>query len=313
MKKWILSAVVVLVIVGGAAITSDAYRYELYAMAIEFEAGQANLGHGTLKLDAGEVALLEGPRQEGQESILLLHGFGASKENWLRFAAQLTQSHHVVAIDLDGHGENQWDLKRRYSTLDQVEFVHQVAAKLELGQFHLVGNSMGGAISSLYAATYPEQVKSVVLISPAGVHDIASTMDEMLEAGQNPLIASSVEEFEALLDFVMEDKPYIPSAITKVEAEKAIARREINQKIFADLQADLERGMESKLTQIKAPVMIIWGEQDRAINVKNIDKYATLVPNAQKMVMPGIGHLAMIERPKVSAIATRNFIRDHAL
>ena len=83
----------------------------------------------------------------------------------------------------------------------------------------------------------------------------------------------------------------------------------INQKIFKDLRADLTRDFEAKLKQIQAPVLIIWGDQDRAINAANIDKYAALIPNAQKLVLKDIGHLAMIEVPKVSASAMFNFLQ----
>ncbi len=303
MKKWVFAAAFLMVFTVGAQLLSEHYRYSIYDWAIEFETGQAGLEHKVGSLNGEPFAYLEGPRRFGQETMVMLHGFGASKENWVRFARHLNENFHIVALDLSGHGENPRDLQASYTVEAQVEFVRQVMAQIGVEQFHLVGNSMGGAISSLYAATYPEQVLSATLISPAGVHDVPSKMDELLEEGQNPLIASSVPEFLALLDFVMEDQPYIPGPVARVEGEKAASRVEINRKIFADLRGDLERGMEQRLQEIKAPVLIIWGDQDRAINVANIDKYAALIPNAEKLVMADIGHLAMIERPAESAEA----------
>ena len=94
----------------------------------------------------------------------------------------------------------------------------------------------------------------------------------------------------------------------KVEAEKAASRIQINQKIFTDLRADLESGLEQKLTTIQAPALIIWGDHDRAINFRNIDKYADLIPNAQKLILEDIGHLAMIEVPNISANAALEFM-----
>lgn len=308
MKKipWIIALLFLVVL--GAGVLSDHYRHDLYQLAIDFESSNAQLVHRVGQSEAGDFAFFEGPKVSTQESMLMLHGFGGSKENWLRYAKYLSDQYHVVALDLAGHGENKRDLQRSYSVIDQVEFVRQAAKDLGIERFHLVGNSMGGAISSLYAARYPEQVLSAILISPAGVHDTPSKMDQLLKQGENPLIAHTVDEFSALLDFVMEEKPYIPAAIVKVEAERAISRIDINRKIFGDIRADLERGMEAELQNIKAPVLFIWGDHDRAINVENIDKYASLIPNAQKQVFQDIGHLAMIEVPKLSAQATLRFL-----
>lgn len=309
MKKLgiIAAALVVVALVG--SVVSDHYRYDLYAAAMEFEASNAQLNYQSANSGGSDFAYLEGPRQEGQESVIMLHGFSANKYNWLRFAKYLSGDYHVVALDLLGHGDNETDLNRSYSIVEQVEFVRQVAAELGIKRFHLVGNSMGGAISSLYAATHPEQVISATLISPAGVHDIPSEMDKLLEEGKNPLIATTLDEFAQVIDFVMEEKPYIPGPVAKVEAEKSVARVEINRKIFSDLRKDLELGMESRFQNIKAPVLIIWGDQDRAINVENIDKYAQLIPNATKVVYEGIGHLAMIEVPERSATTMLDFIQ----
>jgi len=308
MKKILIALSVVILGLGTVQVASDVYRYDIYQWAIEFEAAKAQLVAKTESVDGLRFSYLETPRVDGQESIIMLHSFGASKENWLRFSAAFEGKYHLVALDLMGHGENIQDMNQSYAIGSQVEFVHKVAAKLGIDQFHIVGNSMGGAISSLYSATYPKQILSAVLISPAGIHDIPSRMDELLEEGFNPLIATTAESFDQLIDFAMEARPYIPSTITKVEAEKAAGRVAINEKIFKDITVDIKQGMGKTLKRIQAPVLIIWGDHDRAINVENIDKYAELIPNATKLILKDIGHLAMIEAPKVSVNAMIQFM-----
>jgi pimeloyl-ACP methyl ester carboxylesterase len=166
---------------------------------------------------------------------------------------------------------------------------------------------MGGAIASLYAATYPEEVKTLMLISPAGVHNIPSDMDKIIkEKGTNPLIASSVSQFFEVIDFVMEDKPFIPDAILTVQAEKSVRRYALNQKIFSDIRKDLEKNLDQKFSQINAQTLILWGKEDRVINVENSQRYAELIPNAKPSILEGIGHLAMIEAPELAAQAFIN-------
>lgn len=311
MKKVIIISVILILSAISIQVAGHHYRYELHEMAVDFETSQAGLVAKTGQMGSDSFAYLEGPKVEGQESIIMLHGFGGSKENWLRFSGFFTDQYHVIALDLSGHGDNKRDMEKSYSVFDQVEHVKQVAKSLGIDQFHLVGNSMGGAISSLYASMYPEQVLKVILISPAGVHDAPSEIDEALKNGadKNPLIAKSEEEFDDLLDFVMEVRPFIPGPVFKVEAEKAVSRIDINERIFKFIRADFENGMKDKLKQIKAPVLMIWGDQDRAINIDNMKEYAALVPNASTLALEGIGHLAMVEVPEVSANAMLEFIQ----
>jgi pimeloyl-ACP methyl ester carboxylesterase len=308
MRKIKFTLIALVLSIAAFSIASDVYRYDFYRIAIDFEASQANFSAQHINIDNKPYAYLENTQDNKLATIIMLHGFSASKENWLRYSVPFAEDYHLIALDLMGHGENDAALSQSYTIEEQVKFVAKFTKALGLSKFHLVGNSMGGAISSLYAANYPEQVESITLISPAGVHDIPSRMDELLEEGTNPLIAESIEEFEDLMAFVMEDQPFIPGAITKVEAEKSAQRIAINKKIFKDIRSDLGKGLEVRFKDIKAPALIIWGEEDRAINVKNIDKYAQLIPNAQKLTLPGIGHLAMLEAPKVSAQATLAFI-----
>lgn len=311
MKKVLIALVMIALVSVSFQVIGNHYRYEIREWAIDYEAEKSRLVAKFGLFGNESFAYLEGPKVDGQETIIMLHGFGASKENWLRFAGYFSDQYHVIALDLAGHGENKPDISGAYRIANQMEFVKAVSQSLGLQKFHLVGNSMGGGISSLYAATYPDQVLSAVLISPAGVHDVPSLMEEALakKDGSNPLIAKSEEEFMQLLDFVMEQPPYIPGPILRVEAERAVSRLEINQLIFKQIRSDLEIGIETKLKQIQAPVLIIWGDQDRAIHVDNIEKYATLVPNATKLVLEGIGHVAMVEAPQVSADAMLAFLQ----
>mgnify|MGYP000491649783 CR=1 FL=1 len=317
MKKLLLCFGLIIAATASFHLVSNHYRYDFYDWAINFEASQAELVSKTSNYKRGlaqqDFSYLESPKRAGQESIIMLHGFSATKEHWLRFSSHLYTQYHIVALDLLGHGANKQDFSQSYSVESQVEYVRQVALKLGLDQFHLVGNSMGGAISSLYAATHPQQVLSATLISPAGVHDIPSKMDELLKEGINPLVTLKEEDFDGVMAFVMEEPPFIPAAITRVEAERAASRTKINQRIFEDLHADIKKGFEIKLKQIQAPVLIIWGDQDRAINAANIDKYAALIPNAEKLVLKDIGHLAMIEVPKVSALAMFDFLQANKI
>ena len=103
--------------------------------------------------NADDVTLTYMERQssvKNADSIVLLHGFSANKDNWIRFTKALDKKYHVIAIDLAGHGDSEQLLTTDYGLIKQAERLDAFMNRLELDRFHIVGNSMGGAISALY-------------------------------------------------------------------------------------------------------------------------------------------------------------------
>lgn len=314
LKSKLLFAFLLIVVTGSSLYgIGSHYKYEIYQAAITFESEQALLTKKWLKVDVGsakslDIAYFENPRRAGQQSLLLIHGFGASKEGWLRYAAALSDRYHIVIIDLPGHGESTKDLALNYSIETQVDNVHHIAKELKLESFHIAGNSMGGAIASIYAAKYPNKIKTATLYDPAGIHDVESEMMVLLKQGKNPLIVSDAKSFENLLAFVMEKPPFIPWPITEVAAEQAGNKQQINAKIFTDISSGDKLMFKEKLQTIKSPTLIVWGTEDRVINVGNADIFEQLIPNSKKVILEGIGHVPMIEVPKQSADLLDAFI-----
>ena len=100
----------------------------------------------------------------GKTVMLCMHG-GAANGHWFDFvAAAFTPDYHVLALDQRGHGDSAWVDPPAYSYHDYAADIDKVAAKLDLRDFVLVGHSMGGMVSIVYAATYPGRLKKLVII-----------------------------------------------------------------------------------------------------------------------------------------------------
>ena len=313
MKKIIILLVILSFGVGAFQLASHIYRYEFFDLAIQFEKDRANLITVNTRIEENAYYFLTRPSQAEKETVILLHGFSADKENWLRFAQHLPEHFQIFALDLLGHGQHAIDLSRNYSIENQVAYLATFISQYVNQKVHLVGNSMGGAVAALYSAEHQEQVKSLMLISPAGIHDIPSQMDNLLASGENPLIANSIEQFYDVIDFVMEDPPFIPAAILDIQAEKSVARYDLNQKIFKDIRADLSKQLDQKFTDIRSPTFILWGREDRVINAENAQRYHSLIPHSDYQLLDGIGHLAMLEAPKKSTEMFKNLVKEHSL
>lgn len=303
MKKILILLVVIGLGFGALNVAGNHYRYDLFHLALSYEADKAKLQSKSLVIEDSLYFYLSRPNDTSTETLVLLHGFSANKENWLRFVQLIPEHYQVFALDLLGHGDHPIDLQKDYSIEAQVAYVHQFIGQHVKQPVHLVGNSMGGAIASLYSSMHPDNVKSLLLISPAGVHDIPSELESLLDQGNNPLIANSIPQFYEVVNFVMADPPFIPQPVLRVQAEKSVARYELNHKIFNDIRQDLAKNLEANFSRIQAPTLILWGQEDRVLHPDNIERYVQLIPNAQGQLLEGIGHLAMLENPKKVAQA----------
>lgn len=309
MKKLIsvLSVVVVLVFVVVAV--SWGYRYELYESAMQYEMSKGSLTKDVHRQPDYQITYLEGPKRQDQDTLLLVHGFAANKENWLRFAAHLSDQYHILAVDLLGHGESTKRHELSYDIDDQVRYIKSFMDAKGIAKFHIAGNSMGGAISAMYSARHPESILSAVLIDPAGIFDHRSELEEHLEQGSNPLIVKDRNDFKRLLSFALEKIPFVPWPLDSVAAEVAMENKEINDRIFQQLRNSSHYDFKAEITNIKAPTLIMWGKQDRVINYLNAEPFNELIPNSEVLLYDDIGHAPMIEIPLRSSHDIHTFIQ----
>jgi pimeloyl-ACP methyl ester carboxylesterase len=256
------------------------------------------------------VMLPDGTRivylQGGQgEPTLLLHGFGSNKDSFTPIARLLTGSHQLIVPDLPGFGASSKRLDASYAPVEQARRLHAFAQALGLTAFHLGGSSMGGQIAASYAALYPQEVKSLWLIDPAGLWNCGpSPVAEALKTGHNPLLIERVEDFPAFLSLVMSKPPYLPGPIMDVLARERIANLELERRIFNEIVQDTTR---QRVRGLKVPTLIVWGEQDRIIAPSCGQAYMGLLPEARLTTLPGIGHSPQIEASAETARAYQAF------
>jgi len=244
------------------------------------------------------------------EPLVLLHGFGADKDNWNRLARQLRGRFRIIAPDLPGYGESDAPLDARYRVQDQAERLHAFLAALGVTRAHLAGNSMGGYIAALYAATYPANTASLWLINNAGAFSATSSeLLKTLESGsENPLIPATLEQFRSLLKMVMSKPPYFPGAVLDVLGRRALAARELRLKQFVDI-IEHSPHLEDVLAGLQTPSHILWGDEDRLIHVDCVAVQCRLLPQASHTILRGIGHVPMLEAPVDTA---RDYLAFHA-
>lgn len=256
---------------------------------------QAGLVRKEISLPDGlTVAYLEGGTGE---PLVLLHGFGADKDAFTPVAQFLTPHYRVLSLDVIGFGESSRPANANYAPPAQAERLRAWLEAMGLGRIHLGGSSMGGQIALTYAARHSNDVASLWLISPAGVWSAPKSelLTRLAEGERNLLLVQSEAEFAELFAFVMSKPPYIPSPVMRALARVRIRNFELERQIFAQI---VSYGVEQDAQGLAMPALIVWGDRDRALSVECADILHRRMPRSKVKVMPGIGHLPMIENPK---------------
>ena len=310
MKKKYILLIAALTIMLAVVVVYYAFPDVAFKLVLKAERSSAGLNQHSIAVDGLHIEYLEG----GQgDVVLLLHGFGADKDNWTRISKHFTPHYKVIAPDLPGFGESSRQPDTNYTIAAQADRVHAFARALGIQSFHLGGSSMGGNIAGVYAAQHPERVISLWLVAPGGVASAdPSEMKRELDAGKsNPLVVESVEDYKRLIDFIFGKKPFIPSPMLNHLAKDAIRNRPLNQKIFEQINVVSDAsGLEHTLNGSAVPTLILWGTDDRVLHVSGAEILESVMPNAQVVIMEGVGHLPMLEKPGESAEIYISFLRQ---
>lgn len=268
-------------------------------MAIAAERAISGLERKVLQIDGFVVPYLEGG---AGDPLVLIHGFGGSKDNFNRVANYLTDHYTVYAIDVPGFGASTRDMNADYVINTQIDRVHEIIEKLGLEKTHIGGNSMGGWISGAYAAKYPEHVSSVWFLAPAGLLESrkSEVIQKFEQTGEIVLTASNKEEFEKIVDVVMYERPaFAPGFVVDAMATRAAADQPLHKRIYKDFKtvpSDLATAL--KASTYKGPGLIVWGKEDRVLHVDGATELKTAMPGFDVILMDKVGHVPMMEQPK---------------
>lgn len=266
----------------------------------------AGLSEKTVAAAGHEVHYLEG----GQgEPLVLLHGIFAEKDHWVDFARPLTGSWRVVAPDLPGFGESGRREGEAYDYAAQVQRLEALLDALQIRRAHLAGSSMGGTLAVLFAQRHPERVASVALIgSPHGIRTPrASGMDALIDAGEAPLVARSPAEFERMAALVFEQPPWLPYPILHRARETAARNAASDLRIWREQLKDRYL-LDERIAGLIAPTLVLWGDADRVFHASGAAVLRARLPQARVQLLPGVGHLPMMEVPADAAAAYRRFL-----
>jgi pimeloyl-ACP methyl ester carboxylesterase len=245
--------------------------------------------------------------------FILLHGTGSSLHTWEAWTDLLQDSFRIISLDLPGYGLTGPDPAGLYNADSYTEVVLALADHLNIGQFHLAGNSMGGAAAWNAAATYPDRIQKLVLLDPSGAPAEDRSSAFVFRLAQNkilsPLVRWVTPKFlveNSLLD-VYEDDSKI--TFEMIDRYYDLQLREGNRQAFIDrLNQDFFPEGQPDMAQITAPTLLLWGANDRWIPPADGTWFIAKIPHSEIVIIPNCGHLPMEEKPAETARIVREFL-----
>jgi pimeloyl-ACP methyl ester carboxylesterase len=250
--------------------------------------------------------LLSYERVGSGRPLLLIHGIGATHQAWTPILTALAQYHDVIALDLPGFGDSSPLPGGQTPTVSQLAGdVERFCEELDLSQVDVVGNSIGARVALELARR--GRAKTVVAISPQGLGTIAQKRRvrqqlRLMHAGAcisapvaGPLARTRIGR--TLLFGIATARPWQlnPAEVT------ALVRSFAQAPGFAKtLEWFMDHDAEG-IEEIGCPVTIAWGTRDRILPVSHAKEWTERLPNAELVLLEGLGHVPMGDDPALVA------------
>jgi pimeloyl-ACP methyl ester carboxylesterase len=239
-----------------------------------------------------------------REPIVFVHGLGGQWQNWLENLPRAALERRVIALDLPGFGQT--PMPREKITISRYgRWVDALCERLDLGRVEVVGNSMGGYIAAEVAIQFPARVDQLLLVSAAGITSADVAHAPVLTAGR---VITAMVSYGAARHRQIAARPKARHmSLALVARYGSLLRADLAYEGFfkgagkpgfdAALRACLEYDFRDRLPDIRHPTLIVWGEKDSIIPVRDAHEFERLIPDSRKVVMKDTGHVPMAERP----------------
>jgi len=230
--------------------------------------------------------------------VVLIHGIGASLYAW-RYAVPplVSAGYRVVAFDNRGFGFSDKPA-HGYTTSDYARLVVALLDSLGISSAVLIGHAMGGAIAAETALRHPDRVRGLVLIDAAG---FGVSWPGVLKIARWPFVGAIATSFRSrwITGRILRSTYAVPEKVTAGDVDQyyapvpdpyfGVALRGVLHEFRFD---SLGGG---RLASLQAPTLIVWGEADRWISVRDGSRFSRELPRSAFVVLPHTGHAAAEE------------------
>jgi pimeloyl-ACP methyl ester carboxylesterase len=257
---------------------------------------------------------------EGNRSgrtLIFVHGFAASVHAWRPWIDRLRNDYRLIAIDLPGHGLTEAPASYRASVDSNADLVGKLADHAGVARFVLAGNSMGGAVSLVFAMKHAERLDGLVLVDAAGWPgedgEKRGGPPGMFALFNNPIGRGVIKWFDPRmfatggLKSAYLDETLVTKELVDRYGELALAPGHRDILLTQNSRSAL-LSSAAAFAKITVPTLVMSGEQDKLIPVDDSRAIAAAIPGAKLVIYPDGGHVPMEQLPDPSASDLRAFL-----
>ncbi|MDR7235983.1 alpha/beta fold hydrolase [Neobacillus drentensis] len=232
------------------------------------------------------------------EPLLLIMGLSLNSKSWFRTLPALSEHYKVITFDNRGTGLSDKP-NTPYSIAQMAEDAKCVMDAAGVDSAHVYGISMGGMIAQRLALMYPEKVRSLILgcTTSGGVNHVQPGADvSMLMLSRGSSVATPEEMAWATVP-ILYSHEFIENQrdLVAEDIQKRIEIPVLPYAYMLQLQACLAHDTYNKIDQIKAPTLVIHGDEDKLVPYQNGVTLAEKIPNAEFLTIQGAGHIYITE------------------
>lgn len=282
-----------------------------------------------VRLPSGELHVREAPGPQGAAPAVLVHGLGGSATNWTDVMGLLQPELHGYAPDLPGFGWSPPPDDRDYSLRRHALVLSELVESLGRGPVHLLGNSLGGTVALVVAATRPDLVRTLTLVSPALPVLRPRWSNAHLPALAVPFAGQRLAR--RLGRFPVEQRVRATLALCYADPSRVPPERVQQARTEAERRARLEHESDAMLmslrslmtaylrrrswplwdlpSHVEAPTLLAYGLADRLVDPRTARRAAAAFRRSHLVLIPDSGHVSQMEHPELVAAEVRRFLR----
>ena len=280
-------------------------------------------------LHVRETGSAGGAGPDSRELAVMVHGLGGAATNWTDLMGLLEDRLHSIAPDLPGFGWSPPPRDGDYSVRAHARALTALLESVGDGRpVHLLGNSLGGTVALVVAATRPHLVRTLTLVSPA-----LPVLRPRLTNVHLPALAvpwAGQRLARRLGRFPVEQRVRATLALCYADPSRVPPQRVEEAMTEATRRAGLEHDGEAMLLSLRslmsaylrpgtwplwrlaehvtAPTLLVYGLQDRLVDPRTATRAARVVPDSRLVVVPDSGHVTQMEHPEVVAREVRRLL-----
>lgn len=298
-RRW-LTAGAAAAIAGAAAFAGYAIFRPLRVVnqAIKLRLALSGIRERFITLDGHRIHYYEGGPDATAERppIVLVHGLGGYAEHWADLMLQFVAAHRrIYAMDLLGYGQSDQPKDASYSVRQEAGVVESFLRAKNIEEYDLCGWSMGGWIALQMALD--QNCSDVQRLSQCGLKRLvlldSAGLVFNLEWDAGVFVPDTPEKLHALNDLLFPDAMKLPGFVAKAVMREAQRDGWVIQRSMDSMLAGLDIE-EGKLRQLKQPVLIIWGREDRIIPVSVGERLHAEIAHSELEIYENCGHLAPV-------------------